>query len=110
MLLRTADQCSAGKVEKASRSSAASANMLAASSKRPLSWPTTRPCWAHTLSWSGCSKMVRTRVATMPWDDFGTLVRTFRLKCRSPGYADLDRGSLVGLGVCGGEVGIISAR
>jgi hypothetical protein len=95
LLLRTADQCSAGKVEKASRSSAASANMLAASSKRPLSWPTTRPCWAHTLSWSGCSKMVRTRVATMPWDDFGTLVRTFRLKwtlCRgrpNVHYADV---------------------
>ncbi len=73
-------QCSAGNVEKASRSSAASASIKAASSKRPVSWSTTRACWSQTLSWSGCSKIVRTKVATMPWDAFGSRVNRFRAK------------------------------
>lgn len=46
LLLLMLDQCSAGKVEKASRSSAAPASMAAASPKRAESWSTTRSCWA----------------------------------------------------------------
>jgi hypothetical protein len=44
LLLLMADQCSGGNVEKASKSSAASASILAASGKRPASWSTTRAC------------------------------------------------------------------
>jgi hypothetical protein len=45
-----------------------------------VSWSTTRACWAQTLSWSGCSKMVRTKVATIPWEALGTLVNKFLAK------------------------------
>jgi hypothetical protein len=73
-------QCSVGKVEKASKSEAASASIPAASSKRPPAWSTTRAWCAQTASWWACPNGVRTSVATVHRAAFGTVVKRFLAK------------------------------
>jgi hypothetical protein len=48
-----------------------------------LSFSTTRACWAQTCSTPGWAKMVRTRVATRAWANFGTPVSRLRMSSAS---------------------------
>ena len=52
---------------------------VAASGNRSVSCSTTRACWAQTDVASGCSKIVRTSVATIDCADFGTRVSRLRM-------------------------------
>ena len=71
-------QISCGKAVNARMSSRASSRWVAACGNFASSAVTTWVCWACTEVASGCSKMVRTRVATHGWADSGTLVARLR--------------------------------
>src|SRR6266516_4737535 len=99
----------AGKAAKASRSSRASPRWAAACGNFASSAAATWACWARTEAASGCSKMVRTKVATTagrtwgPWWPGAGVVRPAAL----PGCAVQYRGDRVnqaGVGVAGDEL------
>lgn len=81
LLERIFAQCSRGNAAKAEMSSAASSTKVAASAK-PVAFrrSTTSPSCDQVVSASGCSKIERTGVATIPQEAFGTLEAGLAMK------------------------------